>query len=227
MYSRVRWERNCGSRWGKPSSSTTAPGASGNIGAELAAKAEPDGYTLLMSSACILINESLYTRMPYDAKTAFAPISLVAEMHILMVVGQNFPAKTVNEFFAQARNTPGQINFGSFGNGTTGHLGMEMLQAHAGITLTRVPFESAADAALATIGGQIQGMVDNAPTVLNHIKAGPLRAIACRRPRQIAQLPDVPTFHEAGPKGFEASNWFGLVWPGCAGQDPAPHHRAA
>ena len=199
---------------GQPVVVDNRPGAGGNIGADLAAKAEPDGYTLLMSSAGILtINESLYAKMPFNAATAFAPVSLVAEMHMLMVVGQNYPAKTVGEFIALAKKDAGKINFGSPGNGTTGHLGMEMIQAAAGIKITHVPYKSAAEAVLAVIGGQIQGVMDNPPTVLNHIKAGALRAVAVASPQRLAQLPDVPTFDEAGLKGFEASSWFGMVVP--------------
>ncbi len=199
---------------GQPVIIDNRPGAGGNIGADVVAKAEPDGYTLLMSSAGILtINESLYTKMPFNPAAAFAPVSLVAEMHMLMVVGQNYPAKTVAEFIALAKKDAGKINFGSPGNGTTGHLGMEMLQTAAGIKITHVPYKSAAEAVLAVIGGQIQGVMDNPPTVLNHIRAGTLRAVAVASPRRLPQLPEVPTFDEAGLKGFEASSWFGVVAP--------------
>jgi tripartite-type tricarboxylate transporter receptor subunit TctC len=190
------------------------PGAGGNIGADLVARADPDGYTLLMSSAGILtINQFLYSRMPFDPATAFAPITLAAEMHMLMVLNPNVPVRTVPDFIALAKKDPGRVNFGSPGNGTTGHLGMEMLQGAAGIRLTHVPYKSAAEAILAVIGGQIQGAMDNPPTVLSHIRAGTLRAVAVAAPQRLPQLPDVPTFDEAGLKGFEASSWFGMVAP--------------
>ena len=190
------------------------PGAGGNIGADLVARAEPDGYTLLMSSAGILtINQYLYSRMPFDPATAFTPVTLVAEMHMLMVLNPNVAVRNLPDFLALARKDPGRVTFGSPGNGTTGHLGMEMLQAAAGIRLTHVPYKSAAEAILAVVGGQIQGAMDNPPTVLGHIRAGALRAVAVAAPARLPQLPDVPTFDEAGLKGFEASSWFGIVAP--------------
>ena len=199
---------------GQPVIVDNRPGSGGNIGADIAAKAEPDGYTLLMSSAGILsINEALYPKMPFNPQTAFTPVTLVAEMNMLAVVISASPIKTANDLIAAARKEPGKLNFGSPGNGTTGHLGMELFQHAAGVRLTHVPYKSAAEAVLAVIGNQIQGVFDNPPTVLPHIRAGRLRALAYAAPKRFTLLPDLPTFDEAGLKGFVASSWFGLVAP--------------
>jgi tripartite-type tricarboxylate transporter receptor subunit TctC len=132
---------------------------------------------------------------------------------MLMVLNPKFPAQTLSEFLEYAKKPGSRINFGSPGNGTTGHLGMEMLQAAARIPLTHVPYKSAAEAIAAVIGGQIQGAMDNPPTVLEHIRGGRLKAIAVAAPARLPQLPDVPTFNESGLKGFTASSWFGVVAP--------------
>jgi tripartite-type tricarboxylate transporter receptor subunit TctC len=199
---------------GQPVIVDNRPGSGGNIGADIVAKAEPDGYTLLMSSAGILsINEALYPNMSFNPQTAFVPITLVAEMNMLAVVNSRSPFKTAGELIAAARKEPGKLNFGSPGNGTTGHLGMELFQHAAKVKLTHVPYKSAAEAVIALMGNQIQGVFDNPPTVLPHIRAGRLRALAYAAPKRSPLLPDVPTFDESALKGFEASSWFGLAAP--------------
>lgn len=199
---------------GQPVIVDNRPGSGGNIGADIVARAEPDGYTLLMSSAGILsINEALYPKMPFNPQTAFTPVSLVAQMNMLAVVNTASPISTAGDLIAAAKKDPGKLNFGSPGNGTTGHLGMELFQHAAKVKLTHVPYKSAAEAVLALTGNQIQGVFDNPPTVLPHIRAGRLRALAYAAPKRSPLLPDVPTFDESGLKGFEASSWFGLVAP--------------
>ena len=189
-------------------------GAGGNIGADAVAKAEPDGHTLLMSSTGILtINASLYPTMPFDPVTAFAPVSLVADMPMLLLVGNAVPARNLSEFIALAKQEPGKFFFGSPGNGTTGHLAMEMFQGAAGVKINHVPYKSAAEAVTAAVSGQTTGMFDNPPTVMAQLKAGTIRALGVASGRRMPQLPEVPTLAEAGLPGFEASSWFGLVAP--------------
>jgi tripartite-type tricarboxylate transporter receptor subunit TctC len=204
---------------GQPVIVENRAGAGGNTGADAVAKAAPDGYTLLMSSAGILTaNPFLYSNMPFDAATAFVPISNVAEMPMLVVVHPKVEAKTLQEFVALARTQPGKLNFGSPGIGTTGHLGLAMFMHAAGIKIAHVPYRGAAPAVTDLLGGQIDGVVDNPPTVLPHIAAGKLRALAVAARERLALIPDVPTAAEGGVANYEASSWFGIAAP--AGTPP-------
>jgi tripartite-type tricarboxylate transporter receptor subunit TctC len=195
-------------------------GAGGNTGAAAVATAAPDGYTLLMSSAGILTaNPFLYSKMPFDVETAFVPISNVAEMSMLLVVHPKVEAKTLKEFVALAKARPGKLNFGSPGIGTTGHLGLAMFMHAADVKITHVPYRGAAPAVQDLIAGQIDGVVDNPPTVIAHIESGKLRPLAVAAKSRMALLPDVPTAAEGGVANYEASSWFGIAAP--AGT-PAP-----
>jgi tripartite-type tricarboxylate transporter receptor subunit TctC len=167
-----------------------------------------------MSSAGILTaNPFLYAKMPFDVETAFIPVSNVADMSMLVVVNPKVEAKTLKEFVALAKANPGKLNFGSPGIGTTGHLGLAMLMHAADVKIAHVPYRGAAPAVTDLIAGQIDGVVDNPPTVLAHIESGKLRPLAVAAKERIALLPDVPTAAEQGVANYEASSWFGIAAP--------------
>lgn len=205
---------------GQPVIVENRAGAGGTVGADAVAKSAPDGYTLLMSSAGILTaNPFLYKTMPFDAETAFIPVSNVAAMPMMVVVNPKVEAKTLGELVAFARAHPGQLNFGSPGIGTTGHLGLAMFMHAANIKITHVLYRGAAPALTDLIAGQIDGVVDNPPTVLQHILGGRLRALAVAAKTRMPQLPNLPTAAEAGVANYEASSWFGVLAP--AGTPPS------
>jgi tripartite-type tricarboxylate transporter receptor subunit TctC len=204
---------------GQPVIIENRTGAGGNVGAEAVARSAPDGYTLLMTSAGILTaNQFLYASMPFDPDKDFVAVSNVADMPMMVVVGPKVQAKTLAEFVAEARANPNKLNFGSPGVGTTGHLGLAMFMHAANIKLTHVPYRGAAPAITDLLAGQIDGVVDNPPTVLPHIEAGRLRALAVAAKQRMTLLPDLPTAEEAGVPDYEASSWFGIVAP--AGTPP-------
>jgi tripartite-type tricarboxylate transporter receptor subunit TctC len=205
---------------GQPVIVENRAGAGGNTGADAVAKAQPDGYTLLMSSAGILTaNPFLYATMPFDAASAFIPVSNVAQMNMLLVVHPKVQAQNLKEFIALAKAQPGKLNFGSPGIGTTGHLGLAMFMHAAQVRITHVPYRGAALAVTDLIAGQIDGVVDNPPTVIAHIQSGKLRPLAFAAKDRLPLLPDVPTASQAGLANFEATSWFGIVAP--AGTPPA------
>jgi tripartite-type tricarboxylate transporter receptor subunit TctC len=190
------------------------PGAGGNIGSDVVAKATPDGYTLLMGTVGThAINASLYTNMPYDHVKDFAPVILVAGVPNVMEVNPSVPAKTVQEFIAYAKANPGKLNFASSGSGTSIHLSGELFKVMTGVQMTHVPYKGSAPALTDLMGGQVQVMFDNLPPSLPHIKAGKLRPLAVTSATRAPALPDVPTVAESGVPGFEASSWFGVLAP--------------
>ncbi len=193
-------------------------GAGGNIGAEVVAKSAPDGYTLVMGTVGThAINVSLYSKMPYDALRDFAPVAFVAEAEGLLVAHPSVPANTVPELIALARSRP--LTYGSAGAGTTGHLAGELFKSMAKVDITHVPYKGNVPAITDILAGQVSLVFATLPTVLPHVRAGKLKAIAVLGPSRSTALPEVPTVAESGLAGFEVNNWVGVFAP--AGTPPA------
>jgi tripartite-type tricarboxylate transporter receptor subunit TctC len=189
------------------------PGAGTTLGAEQAAKANPDGYTLLMATSTTLaINKALYRKLAYDSVKDFTPIALVAGVPFALIVNPSIPAKTLAEFIAYAKTKPG-LAYGSAGNGSPQHLGAEMLKAAAGIDVRHVPYRGSKPAMLDVIAGHIPFMVVDLQPALQNIREGKVRCLGVTTPKRVAALPDIPTLAEAGLPGFELVAWQGVVAP--------------
>jgi len=189
-------------------------GAGGTLGTEIAAHANPDGYTLTMGTTSThVVAASVYAKLRYDPAKNFAPITLVASTPYLLVVHPAVQARTLQEFVAVARSQPGKLNYASAGAGTTTHLAMEMLKTAAGLDLVHVPYNGNGPANTATLGGQVQALFGSMPAVLPHAKAGRVRALAVGSAKRSPSYPEVPTVAESGYPGYEASLWLGFMAP--------------
>ena len=190
------------------------PGAGGIIGSEAAAKAPPDGYTLIMSNAgAHTVNPSLYAKLPYDPVKDFAPVTLVALAPNILIVHPTLPVRNVKELIALAKAKPGELTFGSGGNGSTAHLSGEMFKTMAGINIVHIPFKGSPAAVIAVIAGQIALAIPNIPPALPHVRSGKLKALAVTTAKRAAGVPDLPTVAESGLPGYEATAWFGVLAP--------------
>ncbi|MBL0085604.1 MAG: tripartite tricarboxylate transporter substrate binding protein [Ideonella sp.] len=199
--------------WGQSVVVENRAGAGGNVGADVVAKAVPDGYTLLFASGSVTINPQLYKRMPFDTKKDLVPITNVAQGPMLVVVPENSPAKSLKDLIAMAKAKPGSLNFGSAGVGSQVHMAAENLADAAGIDINHVPYKGEAPAYTDLIGGQTQLMVGNFAAASALLGNGRLRALAVTSAQRSPLLPQVPTAAESGLKGFENIGWFGLLAP--------------
>src|ERR1700704_5192502 len=189
------------------------PGAGTTLGADQVAKADPDGYTLLIATSTTLaINKTLYKKLAYDPVKDFTPIALIAGVPFALIINPSIPAKTLAEFIAYAKKKPG-LAYGSAGNGSPQHLGAEMLKAAAGIDIRHVPYRGSKPAMLDVIAGHIPFMVVDLHPALQQIREGKLRCLGVTTPKRVAAAPDIPTLAEVGLPGFELVAWQGVVAP--------------
>ncbi len=188
-------------------------GAGSNLGNELAARAVPDGYTLLMGAAAMAINVTLYRSLAYDPVKDFTPVTLLATSPNIVVVHPSLPVKSIKELIALAQSAPGRINYASGGSGTTPHLASELFNVMAKIKLTHVPYKSAGPALIALLSGEVPLSMLSPLAVLPHVNSGRLRAIAITSAARSDVLPQLPTVAESGLPGFEASQWYGVLTP--------------
>jgi tripartite-type tricarboxylate transporter receptor subunit TctC len=195
-------------------------GAGGAIGAELAAKAPPDGYTLVIGHiGTLAVNPTLYRRLPYDPTTDFAPISTIAKVANMMVVHPSLPAKSVGELLALARKQPGALSYGSGGTGGAGHLATEYFKLMARIDMVHVPYKGTGPALVDLLAGQTQLVFAGIPGIVGHVKSGRLRPLGVSTAQRLPVFPDIPTIAEGGVPNFEATQWYGVLAPA---RTPAP-----
>ncbi len=209
--------RTCGQklaeRWGIAVVVDNKPGASGNIGTELAARAPGDGYTLMMTATTFALNPVLSKQARYDPLRSFAPVSLVATGVLSFAVSAKIPANTIAEFLDLAKSQPGKLNYASSGNGTPQHLTMELFKLTTGIQVTHVPYKGAAEATKDLAGGYVDAMILPVHTVSPLVHAGKVRLLAVLSDERSGVFPAVPTFKEAGLAAVESSVWYGLMAP--------------
>lgn len=213
LVARVLAER-AGKILGQPMVVENRPGAGGTVGSALVVQSPPDGHTLLMGTiGTLAISPAMYPKMPYDTDRDLTPVALVAGGQFALVVHPSFPARNFEEFLEQARAQPGKINYGSAGNGSTLHLGMELLASMAGLRLTHVPYKGSGPLVTALAAGEVQVGLPDVPSVMQFVRSGRLRALAVTGMQRDPTLPDVPTVTESGIRGYDVVVWLGVMAP--------------
>lgn len=203
-----------GELWGHPVLVENRAGASGTIGAEFVARAPADGHTLLMGHVnSHAIAPNVFRRMPYDPLKDFQMVTYVGYVPNVLALHPSLPVKSIKDLIALARARPGQLTFASSGTGSTQHLAGEMFMNLTGVKMVHVPYKGSGQAIQDLVGGHVSINFDTMPPVLDHIRQGRLRALAVTTPRRAEQLPDIPTLEELGLKGFEMTNWYGVMTP--------------
>jgi tripartite-type tricarboxylate transporter receptor subunit TctC len=212
--------------WRQPVLVLNKPGASGGLGAELAAQSPPDGYTLLVTGYVSRL--LLFGATPPASNPAkdLLPVAMVTKAPLLLLVHPDLPVKTLNDLLALARSKPGALNYASIGNGSQSHLTMEMVRKMAGVNLTHIPYKGSAPALVDLIGGHVPVMFDSVVSSSTHVKAGKLRALAVTTATRLPLMPDLPTMVESGLPGFDVSTWAALYTPPGVSQDKVEKLRA-
>ena len=194
-------------------------GAAGNIGVELAARAAPDGYTLLSGTAAIAISQTIFSKISYDLNRDFAPVAMIASAPFVLAVHPALPAKTLQEVITLAKAKPGQLTYATPGTGSSPHLAFELFKMQAGIDVLHVPYKGMVPAVTDVIGGSVSMTLGNTLTVMPNVRNGRLRGIAITTPARSAIAPELPTFTEAGVPGFQSGTWYAILAPARTPQD--------
>lgn len=202
-----------GEALGQPMVVENRAGANSNVGAEVVAKAAPDGYSLYVYTIANTINATLYDKLSYDPAKDFELVGMIARIPNVLVVNPALPVKTVADYVKLARTSPNGVTFASSGSGSSIHLSGEIFRARSGANMLHVPYKGSAPAVTDLLGGQVQSMFDNTPSALPHVKAGKLRAVAVTSAQRMPLLPDVPTVAESGYPGFDVQSWFAIAAP--------------
>lgn len=189
------------------------PGSGGHVGAEAAARATPDGYTIVFGTIGIHAAYGIYSKLNYDPARDLQPVAMYADVPNVLIVHPSVPAKNVKEFIALAKSNPGRLNFGTAGSGSSTHMAGEWFKLVTGVNLTHVPYKGSAQAMQDLLGGQIELMFENLPTGIAQIKAGKVRALGMTSRERSPSMPDIPTVAESGVPGFEATAWFTIAAP--------------